>query len=213
MGIVSEDMSESVLHQIPWSFLTNAAHCLPYSDHMLSISVLISSSLGYIGVVNRSQKDIDGKKDIKSALLAEQKFFLSHPAYKHMAEIMGTPYLQRTLNQVKNAHTHTHAHSKVTTLFVCIVSDNVCLQQLTNHIRDSLPAFRNHLQSQLLALNKEAEEYKQYSPDDHARRTKTLLQSVSQSIIGDVCLCTHLMSVKLFIGQCFSWSVGFCPPG
>ncbi|GLD50558.1 dynamin-3 isoform X1, partial [Lates japonicus] len=54
---------------------------------------------GYIGVVNRSQKDIDGKKDIKAALLAEEKFFLSHPAYKHMAERMGTPYLQRTLNQ------------------------------------------------------------------------------------------------------------------
>ncbi|KAM8745078.1 dynamin 3a isoform 4-T5 [Acanthopagrus schlegelii] len=104
---------------------------------------------GYIGVVNRSQKDIDGKKDIKAALLAEQKFFLSHPAYKHMAESMGTPYLQRTLNQ-----------------------------QLTNHIRDTLPAFRSLLQSQLLSLNKEAEKYKQYSPDDPARRTKTLLQSV-----------------------------------
>ncbi|XP_037626005.1 dynamin 3a isoform X4 [Sebastes umbrosus] len=102
---------------------------------------------GYIGVVNRSQKDIDGKKDIKAALLAEKKFFLSHPAYKHMAESMGTPYLQRILNQ-----------------------------QLTNHIRDTLPAFRSHLQSQLLGLNKEAEECRQYSPDDPARRTKTLLQ-------------------------------------
>ncbi|XP_070765486.1 dynamin 3a isoform X2 [Enoplosus armatus] len=106
---------------------------------------------GYIGVVNRSQKDIDGKKDIKAALLAEQKFFLSHPAYKHMAESMGTPYLQRMLNQ-----------------------------QLTNHIRDTLPAFRSRLQSQLLALNKEAEEYRQYSPDDPARRTKTLLQLVQR---------------------------------
>ncbi|XP_063747074.1 dynamin 3a isoform X3 [Eleginops maclovinus] len=102
---------------------------------------------GYIGVVNRSQKDIVGKKDVKAALLAEKNFFLSHPAYKHMAETMGTPYLQKTLNQ-----------------------------QLTNHIRESLPAFRSHLQSQILSLNKEAEELKQYSPDDPARRTKTLLQ-------------------------------------
>lgn len=31
---------------------------------------------GYIGVVNRSQKDIDGRKDIKAALAAERKFFL-----------------------------------------------------------------------------------------------------------------------------------------
>ncbi|XP_041792105.1 dynamin 3a [Chelmon rostratus] len=106
---------------------------------------------GYIGLVNRSQKDIDGKKDIKAALLAEQKFFMSHPAYKHMAASMGTPYLQRMLNQ-----------------------------QLTNHIRDTLPAFRLHLQSQLLAMNKEAEEYRQYSPDDPARRTKILLQLVQR---------------------------------
>lgn len=64
---------------------------------------------------------------------------------------------------------------------VCVVTHNFCLQQLTNHIRDTLPAFRSRLQSQLLAVNKEAEEYKQYSPDDAARRTKTLLKSVSHS--------------------------------
>lgn len=49
---------------------------------------------GYIGVVNRSQKDIEGKKDIRAALAAERKYFLSHPSYRHMADRMGTPYLQ-----------------------------------------------------------------------------------------------------------------------
>ena len=33
---------------------------------------------GYIGVVNRSQRDIDGRKDIKNALAAERKFFLRY---------------------------------------------------------------------------------------------------------------------------------------
>ena len=31
---------------------------------------------GYVGVVNRSQKDIEGRKDIKAAMAAERKFFL-----------------------------------------------------------------------------------------------------------------------------------------
>lgn len=106
---------------------------------------------GYIGVINRSQKDIDGKKDIKAALLAEQKFFLSHPAYRHMADHMGTLYLQRVLNQ-----------------------------QLTNHIRETLPSVRSLLQDQLLALSREAEEYQHFSPEDPARRTKTLLQLVQR---------------------------------
>uniref|UniRef100_A0A8C1YHH7 dynamin GTPase n=1 Tax=Cyprinus carpio TaxID=7962 RepID=A0A8C1YHH7_CYPCA len=56
---------------------------------------------GYIGVVNRSQKDIDGKKDINAAIAAERKFFLTHPAYRHLADRMGTPYLQKVLNQHK----------------------------------------------------------------------------------------------------------------
>ncbi|XP_010888629.1 dynamin-3 isoform X2 [Esox lucius] len=106
---------------------------------------------GYIGVVNRSQKDIDGKKDIKMAMAAERKFFLTHPAYRHMADKMGTPCLQKVLNQ-----------------------------QLTNHIRDTLPAFRSKLQTQLLALDKEAEEYRGYRPDDPGRKTKQLLQMVQQ---------------------------------
>ncbi|KAF7225543.1 transcript variant X2 [Nothobranchius furzeri] len=106
---------------------------------------------GYIGVVNRSQKDIDGKKDIRAALAAERKFFLSHPAYRHMADRMGTSHLQRTLNQ-----------------------------QLTNHIRDTLPGLRSKLQSQLLSLEKEVEEYKNFRPDDPTRKTKALLQMVQQ---------------------------------
>uniref|UniRef100_A0A8C9SPH5 dynamin GTPase n=1 Tax=Scleropages formosus TaxID=113540 RepID=A0A8C9SPH5_SCLFO len=106
---------------------------------------------GYIGVVNRSQKDIDGRKDIRAALAAERKFFLSHPAYRHMADRMGTPHLQKTLNQ-----------------------------QLTNHIRDTLPGLRSKLQSQLLSLEKEVEEYKNFRPDDPTRKTKALLQMVQQ---------------------------------
>ena len=37
---------------------------------------------GYVGVINRGQKDIVGKKDIRAALDAERKFFLSHPSYR-----------------------------------------------------------------------------------------------------------------------------------
>lgn len=77
---------------------------------------------GYVGVVNRSQKDIEGRKDIKAAMAAERKFFLSHPSYRHMADRMGTPYLQRVLNQ-----------------------------QLTNHIRETLPGLRDRLQVSLVS--------------------------------------------------------------
>ncbi|KAG8546928.1 hypothetical protein GDO81_029510 [Engystomops pustulosus] len=75
----------------------------------------------------------------------------SHPAYRHMADRMGTPHLQKGLNQ-----------------------------QLTNHIRETLPALRSKLQSQMLSLEKEVEEYKNFRPDDPTRKTKALLQMVQQ---------------------------------
>ncbi|XP_069695356.1 dynamin isoform X5 [Periplaneta americana] len=106
---------------------------------------------GYIGVVNRSQKDIEGRKDIKAALAAERKFFLSHPSYRHIADRLGTPYLQRVLNQ-----------------------------QLTNHIRDTLPGLRDKLQKQLLTLEKDVEQYKHFRPDDPAIKTKAMLQMIQQ---------------------------------
>ncbi|XP_077862777.1 dynamin-1-like, partial [Saccoglossus kowalevskii] len=106
---------------------------------------------GYIGVVNRGQKDIEGRKDIKSALASERKFFLSHPSYRHMADRLGTPYLQKALNQ-----------------------------QLTNHIRDTLPQLRSKLQAQMLSMEKEVAEFKNFRPDDPSRKTKAMLQMVQQ---------------------------------
>ena len=76
-------------------------HHKPKSINMYSHTTHTHSHTGYVGVVNRSQKDIDGRKDIKQAQAAERKFFLSHSAYRHMADRMGTSFLQKTLNQVR----------------------------------------------------------------------------------------------------------------
>merc|ERR1711971_506237 len=105
---------------------------------------------GYVGIVNRSQKDIDGKKDIKAAQAAERKFFLSHPSYRHLADRCGSGYLQKQLNA-----------------------------QLTNHIRDSLPSLRDRLQRQMLGLEKEVEQYKHFQPNDPSIKTKAMLQMVT----------------------------------
>ena len=61
---------------------------------------------GYVGVVNRSQKDIDTRKDIKQALAAEREFFLTSP-YRKMAAKMGTKYLQQVLNKELSSHIQT----------------------------------------------------------------------------------------------------------
>ncbi|MCO5565752.1 hypothetical protein L7F22_019426 [Adiantum nelumboides] len=60
--------------------------------------------LGFIGVVNRSQQDINGNKSMLAARKAEEDFFNNHAAYRNIAHRCGTKYLAKTLNQVLLAH-------------------------------------------------------------------------------------------------------------
>ncbi|PWN28392.1 hypothetical protein BDZ90DRAFT_278762 [Jaminaea rosea] len=72
--------------------------------------------LGFIGVVNRSQQDINGNVSMLSARRSEEEFFKTHPAYRNIAHRCGTKYLAKTLNSV-----------------------------LMNHIRDKLPDMKARL--------------------------------------------------------------------
>ena len=71
-----------------------------------------------------------------------------------MADRLGSPYLQKVLNQ-----------------------------QLTNHIRETLPGLRDRLQKQYLSLEKEVEQYKYFRPDDPSIKTKAMLQSIQQVLL------------------------------
>ncbi|KAF8270706.1 Dynamin central region-domain-containing protein [Lactarius quietus] len=72
--------------------------------------------LGFIGVVNRSQQDINVEKSMSDALDSETDFFKGHAQYRNIAHRNGTKFLAKTLNQV-----------------------------LMNHIRDKLPDMKARL--------------------------------------------------------------------
>lgn len=60
--------------------------------------------LGWIGVVNRSQQDIQGNKPMDDALKDEENFFKLHPAYRNIAMKCGTRFLAKTLNTTLMGH-------------------------------------------------------------------------------------------------------------
>ena len=53
---------------------------------------------------------------------------------------------------------------------------------LTNHIRDTLPSLRTKLQTEVLSMEKEVEEYKKFKPGDPGMKTKAMLTSVTLSL-------------------------------
>eukprot|EP00301_Raphidiophrys_heterophryoidea_P017922 c2920_g1_i1.p1 GENE.c2920_g1_i1~~c2920_g1_i1.p1 ORF type:complete len:750 (+),score=179.65 c2920_g1_i1:84-2333(+) len=86
--------------------------------------------LGFIGLVNRSQQDINNKKDIKRSLEDERLFFERHPIYRTIAAKCGTQFLSRRLNTL-----------------------------LLTHIREVLPDIRSRVAQNMAELQTELLEY------------------------------------------------------
>lgn len=91
---------------------------------------VIPLRLGYIGVKNRSQEDINNGKSIRSALDDEEKFFASHPVYRSRSSQLGSRYLGEKLNTI-----------------------------LVNHIKKSLPKLKQEIYRQIETLKAELRTY------------------------------------------------------
>ena len=65
---------------------------------------VVPVKLGFIGVVNRSQADINHNKPIADSLKNEEQFFKTHPAYQAIAHRCGTAYLSKALNKLLMHH-------------------------------------------------------------------------------------------------------------
>ncbi|KAL8907579.1 MAG: hypothetical protein Q9207_001316 [Kuettlingeria erythrocarpa] len=107
--------------------------------------------LGFIGVVNRSQQDIQGNKSLADALKAEAEFFRHNPAYRNMASRCGTQFLAKTLNVT-----------------------------LMSHIRDRLPDIKARLNTLMGQTQQELASYgnKQFSGKEH--RGSLILQLMTR---------------------------------
>ncbi|XP_062022340.1 dynamin-related protein 3A-like isoform X2 [Rosa rugosa] len=91
---------------------------------------VVPLKLGYVGVVNRCQEDINKNLSIAAALAYEDKFFRNNPVYCSLCDSCGIPQLARKLNQI-----------------------------LEHHIRIVLPGLKAELNSQMNAIYKELQTY------------------------------------------------------
>lgn len=60
--------------------------------------------LGFVGVVNRSQQDIQLNKSVEEALDNEEEYFNRHPVYRTISNRCGTRYLAKLLNRTLMGH-------------------------------------------------------------------------------------------------------------
>ncbi|KAA8525652.1 hypothetical protein F0562_007466 [Nyssa sinensis] len=73
----------------------------------LLLGKVVPLHLGYIGVVNRSQEDINKNRKIAEALAYEEQFFRDHHTlkiYNGLSDRCGIPQLAKKLNQILEQH-------------------------------------------------------------------------------------------------------------
>lgn len=97
-----------------------------------------------MGVVCRSQADIDSGKSLEQALLDEQAFFMSSPEYRPVADVNGTRYLARKCNRL-----------------------------LTQHIRRVLPQLKTAISSQIRTLEAELVRIGDSAPPEDSTQVRT----------------------------------------
>jgi dynamin 1-like protein len=85
---------------------------------------------GWIGIVNRSQQDINQKKSIQDALSAESDYFAHHPNYRNLTDRTGTGVLGER-----------------------------CSKLLTDHIKKTLPKLRSQISEMIKRRRAELEAY------------------------------------------------------
>ena len=81
---------------------------------------------GYVGVINRGQRNISQKRSIREGLKKEMEFFKNHPAYRSLSHRCGTSTLSKMLNSI-----------------------------LMHHIRDCLPEIKNRITGMMADIQQE----------------------------------------------------------
>ncbi|ORY88161.1 Dynamin central region-domain-containing protein [Leucosporidium creatinivorum] len=109
--------------------------------------------LGFIGVVGRSQADINSNKPMEEQAATEREFFRNHPGYRNIAHRCGTKFLAKTLNQV-----------------------------LMNHIRDKLPDMKARLNTLMGQTQQELNAFGDSTFLGEQHRGSLILQLMTQFV-------------------------------
>ncbi|GIY20711.1 dynamin, partial [Caerostris extrusa] len=118
---------------------------------------------GWVGVLNRSQLDIEEGRDIQFILDKEKRFFAGKQSYRHIAERMGTPYLQRMLQRI-----------------------------LKTHIKAALPDVRNRLAEKLAGYQRQLREFENNIGEDSGGKgfymiklVNTFIEDITIKLMGN----------------------------
>jgi len=124
--------------------------------------------LGYIAVVNRSQKDIQAYKKISEQWKSENLYFSTHPVYRRFKSKCGTQYLTKSLSKLLA----THIRRK--------------LPEIEGKVREFMRDKREQLAGmQTLGSEKQKLKYVLETATDYAKAFDRLIEGRSEEVSSD----------------------------
>jgi len=111
--------------------------------------------LGYIGVVNRSQADIDNRRPMKEAMKKELEYFQNHTVYRNLLDHCTTKVLATTLNRL-----------------------------LVDHIKKSIPSLKTRVQTLITDKERELERYGEDPSGGHTDANELIMTVIQQYVKG-----------------------------
>eukprot|EP01132_Coremiostelium_polycephalum_P007730 gene7730-9506_t len=120
-----------------------------------ALDILLGGSIplkyGFVGIINRSQQDIQNHKSIGTMLREEETWFGNHPIYKRISDQLGTQYLAQKCNKI-----------------------------LTKHIRECLPNVKNQIRTLIRKYEDELEKYGEPIPDRPGENARLLIDILNK---------------------------------
>ncbi|EFA84816.1 dynamin B [Heterostelium album PN500] len=107
--------------------------------------------LGFVGIINRSQHDIQTKKAISTMLKDEERWFQNHPVYSRIANQTGSIFLAQKCNKI-----------------------------LTKHIRESMPGVKNQIRALINKYREELENYGEPTPERASDKSRLLIDIMNK---------------------------------
>lgn len=114
----------------------------------------------WIGVVNRSQADINKSVDMIAARRRENEYFANTPEYRHLASRMGSVHLGKVMSKVCEIF-YWHIHSGCTSYFSAKLVSSLwsffmsCFQHLETVIKSRIPGLQSLINKTIIELETE----------------------------------------------------------
>lgn len=150
----------------------------------------------WIGVVNRSQADINKSVDMIAARRREREYFSNSPEYRHLASRMGSEHLGRVLSKVHFMPLFFSCSFLPLLCLLCDISNDNIWQHLETVIKSRIPGIQSLINKSIVELEAELSRLGRPIASDTGVSSSMVFPSLSYCLLVSYCSASFCRAKK-----------------